>query len=204
MNNKAHQDLQHIRSLMEKSGKFLSLSGLSGITAGIIALIGTATVLIIMEINHISYFDGKKDYYTWKSIYQIGFTLLITLALSILSAYYFTQKKTKKNNQKLWNSLTKYLLVQLSIPLVCGGILCLLLIKYNLYLLIPGFTLIFYGIALTNCSKHTFSEVFWLGISQIILGLLAVYFIGYGIVFWAIGFGILHIIYGIIMYKKYD
>ena len=65
-------------------------------------------------------------------------------------------------------------------------------------------TLIFYGLALVNASKFTFEEIRSLGIVQIILGLLASYFIEYGLLFWALGFGIMHIVYGIVMHLKYE
>jgi hypothetical protein len=43
-----------------------------------------------------------------------------------------------------------------------------------------------------------------LGICEIGLGLIASIYMGYGLLFWAVGFGVLHIIYGIVMYMKYE
>jgi hypothetical protein len=64
--------------------------------------------------------------------------------------------------------------------------------------------LVFYGLALIQGSANTFDEIRYLGFSEIILGLISASVPGYGLVFWAIGFGVLHIIYGVIMYNKYD
>jgi hypothetical protein len=64
--------------------------------------------------------------------------------------------------------------------------------------------LIFYGLALINASPNLFDEIRYLGYSEILIGLLAAAFIGYGLYFWAFGFGVLHIAYGLVMYKKYD
>jgi hypothetical protein len=64
-------------------------------------------------------------------------------------------------------------------------------------------TLIFYGLALVNASKYTLSEVRSLGIIEIVIGLFAMHFIGYGLLLWAVGFGVMHIIYGIIMHIRY-
>ena len=64
--------------------------------------------------------------------------------------------------------------------------------------------LIFYGLALINSSKYTFFEIRYLGIAEIVLGLIASVFVSSGLILWAAGFGLLHIIYGIIMYYKYE
>jgi len=204
MDNKAQEDLKHIRDLMERSSKFLSLSGLSGVFAGIFALFGVGTIMIILDYHNIDYFDGKQDFYTWNAIIQIGTVLGITLVSSLTVAFYFTHRKVKREQRNLWTYASKELFLQLSIPLICGGLICLLLIYHNFFYFVTPTTLIFYGLAATNASKYTFSELFWLGIIEICLGLLSLLFIGYGLVFWALGFGVLHIIYGVLMYKKYD
>jgi hypothetical protein len=64
--------------------------------------------------------------------------------------------------------------------------------------------LIFYGLALLNASKYTLKEIRYLGMSEICLGLIASAWVQFGIVFWGIGFGMLHIIYGTFMYFKYE
>jgi hypothetical protein len=57
---------------------------------------------------------------------------------------------------------------------------------------------------LINASKYTFNDIRYLGFCEIILGLGAAVYVGYGLYFWALGFGILHIIYGAMMYYKYE
>jgi uncharacterized membrane protein HdeD (DUF308 family) len=70
--------------------------------------------------------------------------------------------------------------------------------------LAPSATLVFYGLALINASKYTVRDVFYLGICEIVLGVLSMFLTGFTLLFWALGFGILHILYGTIMYFKYD
>jgi hypothetical protein len=89
-------------------------------------------------------------------------------------------------------------------PLVTGGLLILILISRSYYGIITPATLIFYGLALVSASNFTFADVKYLGLLEIALGLIAACFPGYGLLFWAIGFGVLHIIYGSMMYLKYD
>jgi hypothetical protein len=43
-----------------------------------------------------------------------------------------------------------------------------------------------------------------LGITEIILGLMSSWLIGYGLLFWAVGFGVMHIFYGLMMYFRYE
>jgi hypothetical protein len=90
------------------------------------------------------------------------------------------------------------------VPLVSGGILILVLIVKDLIGLIAPLMLLFYGLALYNASKFTIDEVKFLGMTQIGLGLIASYFTEYGLLFWSIGFGVVHIIYGIYMYFRYE
>ncbi|HMC96443.1 MAG TPA: hypothetical protein VKG92_02220, partial [Flavobacteriales bacterium] len=96
------------------------------------------------------------------------------------------------------------LLVNMFIPLGGGGMFCLALLYYGLPGLVPPATLVFYGLALLNASKYTLDEVRWLGISELILGLIASFWVGAGLLFWALGFGVLHIFYGALMYLRYE
>ena len=64
--------------------------------------------------------------------------------------------------------------------------------------------LAFYGLALINGSKYTLSDIKYLGLLEVALGCICLFIPGYGLLFWAIGFGALHVLYGIIMWNKYD
>ena len=96
------------------------------------------------------------------------------------------------------------MLFNFMIPLITGGIFSLTLLSQGFYGFVAPATLIFYGLALVNGGKHTLNDIKYLGLSEIAVGLVALYFVGYGLLFWAFGFGILHIIYGTVMYFKYD
>jgi hypothetical protein len=198
------EDLKHIRTMMERSSTFISLSGMSGIVAGLIALAGAFAVYSLLVSHQIDYFDGKPNYYGLSLIQQLIVIGLVTLILALSAGIWFTVRKSKKHQLSLWSMTTKNVLLHLSIPLIAGGLFCLILIfNYNFYLIAP-LMLLFYGMALINVSKYTLPEVFWLGVCEIILGLSGGIWVGYGLVFWAIGFGILHIVYGTYMHMKYD
>jgi hypothetical protein len=203
------QNLSEIRNLMERSSRFLSLSGLSGIFAGLIALIGASVAFFYLDYDE-RYFNIHQ--YFIDKLYDhrqsgIGFLMadaLIILLLALSSGIYFTTRKARKNNLKVWDSTTKRLLVNVLIPLSSGGIFCLALLYNGVFFLVAPATLVFYGLALIHASKYTLPDVRILGISEVVTGLVASFFVGYGLLFWAFGFGVLHILYGSIMYYRYE
>ena len=192
-------DLKDIREMMDRSSRFISLSGLSGVCAGVFSLIGVYLVYNTIYAGQ-DYFGYRITTITLSDIIQLLIIAAGVIIGSIVAGIYFTTRKAKKTNQKIWDSQTKKYLINLSIPLITGGLLCLMLLYRGYVSLIAPLTLIFYGLALVNGSHYTLKATFSLGILEILLGLLATYFIGYGLVFWAIGFGGLHIIYGIYMH----
>ena len=203
------QQLNEIRSLMERSSRFMSLSGLSGISAGIVALIGAGVAFFYLDFDQ-RYFDinryfAEMTYAKFNSSWLfIALDALIVLMLALLSSVYFTTRKARKHGLKVWDNTARRLLINMLIPLSAGGIFCLVLVYHHLVFLVAPATLIFYGLALVNASKYTLHEVRLLGISEIFLGLLASWLVGYGLLFWAFGFGVMHIFYGMIMYFRYE
>lgn len=198
-----HDDLSHIRSMMERSSRFISLSGLSGVFAGLVALTGAVYVYFVFRREGINYFDGNRNVFSASLVQELSLIGFVILALALLSGYYFTARKSKANNLKIWDKTTQRLLFNFAIPLLTGGLFCLGLLYHHLFVLVSPATLIFYGLSLINAEKYTLTDVKYLGYCQIILGLLAFFFLGWGLVFWAFGFGVLHIVYGLMMFKKY-
>ena len=199
MEDKYLQDISDIKNMMNKSSQFISLSGLGGILAGVYALIGAYIGHELIE-NNDNYIITLEST-TFK---LIVLTAIIVLVLSVGTAIILTISKAKREKESIWNSASKRLLINFLIPLVTGGVFCLLLLRNGTYGLIAPVTLLFYGLACVNASKYTLRDVRYLGITIIILGLLATEFSGYALEFWALGFGLCHIIYGSMMYFKYD
>ena len=199
MNEKFSDDLAHIRSMMERSSRFVSLSGLSGIGAGVTGVVGAFFANQIIEKSG----GVTNGYYNHQTVYELIIVALITLIVALFFGSFFTIRKSKKLGLAVWTSTTKKTMIQLSIPLLVGAIFCLALIKYEFFGLIAGTTLIFYGLALLNAEKYVFSDIKYLGMLEILLGCISLFWIGQGLLFWTIGFGFLHIVYGIILYRKY-
>lgn len=196
------QDIAEIRSMMERSSKFLSLSGWAGAMAGIYALIGFYIVNSILDFNPTLILYDTID--SFPNINYVFVTAILVLVLAVATAVYLSYKRAVKIGESIWNSTSKRLLTDMGIPLAVGGILILIFISKNLIGLIIPFTLLFYGLALYNTSKFTYNEVKYLGIIQMMLGIIALYFIEYSIYLWAFGFGIVHIIYGVYLHYRYE
>jgi len=206
--DKQLSDLRQIRQLMERSSKFISLSGLSGISAGIIALIGAFAarwrIHDVLDFNNVVSYKAIPSFEILYSLmYELILLALITLILAVLAAFFFTNKKASERGESLFDSISMRMLVNLAIPLVTGGLFCLFLLKENISLIAPAM-LIFYGLALINGSRYTVDHIRYLGMAEIALGLVAGLFPGKGLLFWAIGFGVFHIIYGAVMYYKLE
>jgi len=210
MENKSEyiEDLRVIKKVMEESSRFLSLSGLSGLFAGLIALAGAIIAVF-------AFFDGKfllqGGYFAGKtaeSLLQLKIQLsvlsLLVLILALGVSLWLSYRKSVRKGLRMWTPVSKRLLVNLMVPLVTGGLLIIIFyFQFNWQLVIPSM-LIFYGLALVGAGKFTYNDVFYLGLIEIITGIASVIFPVYGILFWCFGFGVLHIIYGLLLYRKYE
>ena len=193
------KDLTEIKDLMSRSSRFISLSGLSGILAGVYALIGAAMAYYIVTNSARGYLilDG--------TIFNICVFILFMIAfLSVVTAIFLTTRKAKKNNEKIWDKSSRRLLINFLVPLIVGGTYILIILDQQKYGQSGALMLIFYGLALVNASKYSIGDIRYLGYVEILLGLICALFPGYGFWLWVLGFGVMHIIYGTLMYYKYD
>jgi len=201
------EDLTEIRSIMERSTRFLSLSGWSGILAGFIALIGTALAFLFLGNADLSIESLNAAQGVEKTLSNGVFLLVdaaVVLFLALLITIFFSFRKASRKGEKIWSPVTRRLLMHLSIPLITGALIVFILIMQGQYAQVAALTLIFYGLALVSAGKYTNQEIIWLGLVDILLGLAALVWPEYGLYFWAAGFGVLHLLYGITLYYKYD
>jgi hypothetical protein len=196
------KDIESIRKLMERSVKFISLSGLSGILSGTYALAGALAAYYLIPYPLIpADYMVISDQHVLVKLFGIA---SIVLVASLGSGFWLSSRKARQAGIKLWDSTSKRLLINLAIPLVTGGLFIVILVLSANYGIIAPCFLIFYGLALINASPNLVEEVRYLGYSEIALGLISALRPGFGLLFWAIGFGVFHIVYGAVMYKKYD
>ena len=193
------KDLSEIKNLMSKSSKFISLNGLSGILAGVYALIGAGYAFWLVSQSGQEYLSLDGTVFR-----LVILDLLIVGTLSVGTAIFLTTKKASKNDEQIWDSLTKRLLTSFIVPLVAGGIYTLIILHQQHYGQTAALMLLFYGLALLNASKYTLGDIKYLGYTQTILGLLCAILPNFGFWFWTLGFGVMHVIYGASMFYKYD
>lgn len=198
-------ELADIKQMMQKSSRFISLSGLSGISAGVCALVAavyTGSKLQVWKKEQYNQVIHGGDYD------QLRLTLIsiagVTFAIAFIVAFLFTYLRSRKTGVPVWGYTARKLMVNVAIPMTVGGLLIYKLMENELYGLIAPCCLLFYGLALINASKYTLPEIRYLGLGQLILGAVNLWMIGYGLYFWAAGFGLLHIFYGVIMWNKYE
>lgn len=206
-NLKSLEDIKAIRKIMEESSRFLSLSGLSGVLAGMTAIAGALVAyFLILGNGSIQYEDYLKNLPEREALairWQLIATASSVLVLSVMFALWFSIRKAKKDGKSIMTPISGRMIINLLIPLAAGGVFTIvLLLQNNIHLIVPSF-LIFYGLALVNAGKFTFGEIFYLGLLEILTGLVAAFVPGWGLIFWIFGFGILHIIYGLAVHRKY-
>lgn len=204
--------LTDIRQMMERSSRFISLSGLSGVAAGVCALVGAYFAYGIINPIHLEgsvKAEGIKETFQPQTLRdfmgnKLFMIALVTFCAALVLAFAFTWLRSHKNNMPVWGAAARRLMVNVSVPMIAGGIYIFKLIENGTYGLIAPGCLLFYGLALLNASKYTLGEIKYLAYVQIVLGLISCWFIGYGLYFWAAGFGLMHIIYGILMWYRYE
>lgn len=200
------ETLHDIKQMMERSSRFISLSGLSGVAAGTVALIGAwfgnqTLKNYYGSYNSRGFFSG--DDFSKLKLKLVGLAAIVFVA-ALASSFYFTWQRARRQNVSLWGPVSKRLFWNMSVPLIAGTGFILGMLRYDDWAYVSSACLIFYGLALINASKYTLTDIRYLGYCQIALGLINMFYIGYGLYFWALGFGVLHILYGIIMWNKYE
>ena len=204
------ETLSQIRDLMDRSSRFISLSGLSGVAVGSFALLGVALAYGFLGIwpfeKGPEYFAIARETHKWGMGHYTFFfvTAIFVLFFAVASGIFFTTRKARQKGYQIWDATTKRLLVNLLIPLLTGAVFCFALYYHGQIEFVAPATIVFYGLGLVNASKYTFNDIRMLGILEIILGSVALFYPKYGLEFWGFSFGILHIIYGILMYYKYE
>lgn len=176
---------------MERSSRFISLSGMSGVMAGLYALAGTLAAHYIL--------DSGNDVRLFLIV-----DALVVLLLAVSTGIWLTTRKAKADGNSLFDTAAKKLIINLCIPLITGGIFCVALLYHGTWNYLVPSMLIFYGLALIHASKYTRDDIRMLGLSEIAIGCIALFVQGSELIFWGAGFGVLHIVYGTHMYIKYE
>jgi hypothetical protein len=136
----------------------------------------------------------------WKLI-ELAAAVLVA---AITTATLMTWRKARKSKLPVWDHTSRRLTINMLIPLITGGLFVVGLLYRSDWEYVAPSCLIFYGLALVNASKYTLTDIRYLGLLEIALGCVCMYYPHDGLYFWAVGFGVLHIVYGLIMWWKYE
>ena len=199
------RDITEMRSLMERSSKFMSLSGVASIAAGVYALTGAFIAYKIFHFNPGQLINGSMQPGSLApQLQKIIPIAIIILILAIGTAILLSSQKAAKRGEKFLSLTAMRLVKNMAVPLVTGGFLIIILVFKGLPGLLAPLSLIFYGLALYNAGDLTYKEVKSLGLIDMVLGLIGAYFWEYGFLLWILGFGVFHIIYGIYIHYRYE
>jgi len=201
------ETLNEIRSIVDKSPRLISLSGWSGVWAGVVALVGAYIAHGWLQrpgyeqigsalYASVSHFDSFTANFIFLGI--------AVFAIALGGVLYFTGRRAKKMGVRIWNPASQQMLVQLFYPVFAGSVFCFMFIYYGCGMFVAPTSLVFYGLALISAGKHSDSDIKYLGMLDVTLGCTAMFFPGGGLLFWALGFGVLQILYGVMMRGKYD
>lgn len=204
------QALEQIKQMMDRGSRFVSLSGWSGVAAGLCALVA-AWIANRKLAQYGDLPDREEERSTLTSEggllhldRELLVLALVTFVGALVLAFFFTYLRSKKTGVPLWGMMARKLVIHLAVPMIVGGLLIWRITDFGLYGFIAPACLLFYGLALINAAKFTLSEVRYLGYLQLLLGVINLWAMNYGLFFWAAGFGVLHILYGIVMWRKYE
>ena len=205
-NQQIESTLHDIKNIMERSSRFISLSGWSGVAAGVCAIIGawyTSTKIECWKKGDCQFgrLIGEDGLHFQSTLLRIA---LVTFVAALVLAFLFTYMRSRKTGVPIWGHTSRRLTINVAIPMLVGGCFIYRMMDLGFFALVAPACLLFYGLALVNASKYTLGEIRYLGYGQLVLGVLNLWYLGYGLYFWAAGFGVLHIVYGLLMWYKYE
>lgn len=201
--NDALSQLQEIRRMMSSSSRFISLSGWSGVFAGVSALVGAWLAHRRIETYYqIDYARGTAI--PGKLYQELLWIAILVFLCALAGAIAFTFLKSRKDQLPFWSPVARRLIWNTFLPIGVGGLLVLRLDQAGLYEFVTPACLLFYGLGLVNGSKYTLGEIRYLGYAQLILGIINLYAVRQGLLWWALGFGVCHILYGALMWWNHE
>lgn len=193
-------DLAQIRSIMERSKKYLSLSPWAAVMAGFYALTG-ASITFVLIPDLFNHFTNERVLTSGK-LWVLFCLAMGMLILATWSALALNSRQARKNGGQLWTKAARRLALNFVLPMLAGGLFITALWLHSYYTLIPAAMLLFYGLSLINAGNFTFSNVRILGVLQTALGLGAAFWPNTGLWWWTMGFGWLHLCYGWWLYHQ--
>ncbi len=190
LHERAMDNLQYIRETMERATAFTAISGWGLVAIGITALAAAFISALISA--------QQKSFKAWLAIW------LAEAVIALLVAGWSMDRKARAAKMPLLSGPGRKVAFSLSPPIFAGGILTVVLYRAGLTNAIPGLWLLLYGTGVITGGMFSVSAVPIMGLCFMALGAVA-FLAPAGFVDWfmAAGFGGLHIVFGVIIARRY-
>jgi hypothetical protein len=186
LHDRAMDNIRFIRETMERASAFTAVPGWGQVAVGVTAFV--AWYLAVHEAT------PRRWLFVW----------LAEAVIALLIAGWALDRKARATDTHLLSSPARKVAFSLSPPLIVGALLTAVLFKLRVTSVIPGVWLLLYGTGVVTGGMFSVSVVPLMGICFMVLGAIAL-FVPAPWANWllAAGFGGLHIIFGIIIARKY-
>ncbi|MCL5104062.1 MAG: hypothetical protein M1133_08105 [Armatimonadetes bacterium] len=191
----AEESLRLIREVMERSARYTNFSGLSGIIAGTLALIGCAATLSL------AYRGLYEPYIGWYVAIWVG-----VFVVSIAQDFYLAQRKARKMGQRFLTPATLQIVKAVLPGVFVGLVISLVCLHQGSIDAIPAVWALGHGTALCAAGMFTVREVRIFGALQLLTGAVGLVWLSGPISsFYLLGvsMGLYHIGFGLWMSRKY-
>lgn len=200
--NRAADELKAIRELMERPVRYSTMSGLSGVLAGLASLAGVFADLYVSG----RYADRPAEAVRinmgiWAGVFLAAFA----------AATVPTRLRERKRGMPFWSRIKKQILLTILPPFVGGvGLTAAIVCRWwigdgpNMWGLIPAIWMLFYGLALWQVGLFSPAEIRVLAVAFLLAGLAAAALF-HTYPYWAMGltFGGFHIVYGVVVWIRH-
>jgi hypothetical protein len=179
-------NLRYIRETMERSQSFTAVSGVGGVLMGLIAL-GATFLAVRSETTE-----------AWVTVWMSAAVLSLGIALVAM-----TMKARAAGGSLLVGAGRKFAW-NLTPPLLVGGLLTVAMTQMGAATLLPGVWLLLYGTGVVTGGAFSVRVVPLMGLAFMLVGAAALFApAAWGNLFMAGGFGLLHIVFGIVIWRKH-
>lgn len=192
----AEENLRVIRELMERSTRYTTFSGYSGVLAGTASITGCIITWLLQQ--------GPSGLYPARVPFLLTWSLVVLFAIG--ADYLLTKRHAARVGKHILSRLGQQMAFASLPGLGTGALLTLLLVRHHLLNEVYPLWMLCYGIAICAVGLFSQREVKYLGALFLCAGALTLVLIqgqpGWGLPMMALSFGGFHIVWGVLMARR--
>ena len=186
LHDRAMDNLRFIRETMERAGSFTAVSGWGSILTGVTALVAAGIASLV---------EGSL---AWLLVWTGEAMLAIGIGA------WAVVMKARAAGMPLLSGPGRKVALSLMPPIVAGGVLTLVLFQVGLPQLLPGMWMLLFGVGIVAAGSYSVRIVPVMGLSFMVLGAIAFMLpMAWANGVMALGFGGLHILFGLLIARRY-